>query len=262
MPSESNRDDPPYLRVAQDLRTKIMSGELADGAKVPSTREIVRDYGVAMATATKALNVLKSEGLTHATPGGGTVVSTSGMHRSGYDRAVLMRRNNTIYPPGYYAGDFAVEIAAGPERITDALSLPKGSTVICRRRTTFAPDGRPLSTSVSWFDGTVADRVPRILAMERIKEGTPTYVAAQTGRELSPFEAVRLRASTATDEEATRLHIEPGSAVQRSRNWYYDTDGGVLEFGESAKIPELETEFTYRVDKQPEVEPTEQGTNA
>jgi len=238
-----------------------MSGELADGAKVPSTREIVRDYGVAMATATKALNVLKNEGLTHATPGGATVVDTSGTHRSGYDRAVLMRRNHTIYPPGYYAGDFAVEITAGPDRVTDALGLPKGSTVISRRRTTFAPDGRPLSTSVSWFDGSVAEKVPRILSMERIKEGTPAYVAVQTHRELSSSETVRLRASTATEDEATRLHVEPGSAIQRSRNWYYDADGGVVEYGESAKIPELETEFTYRVDKQPDDETTEQGTN-
>ncbi|WP_405612818.1 TetR/AcrR family transcriptional regulator C-terminal domain-containing protein [Streptomyces sp. NBC_01511] len=67
--------DPPYLRIAAELRRRIASGELAPGDRVPSTRRITQEWGVAMATATKALAALNQEGLVRAVPGVGTVVA-------------------------------------------------------------------------------------------------------------------------------------------------------------------------------------------
>ncbi|GAA1202299.1 GntR family transcriptional regulator [Pseudonocardia alaniniphila] len=67
---------PPYARIVAELRRRIEAGELAPGDRVPSTREITRSFGVAMATATKALGVLRQEGLVRAVPGSGTVVET------------------------------------------------------------------------------------------------------------------------------------------------------------------------------------------
>ncbi|MEU3351507.1 GntR family transcriptional regulator [Streptomyces sp. NPDC037389] len=65
---------PPYLRIAAELRTRIASGELRAGERVPSTRGITEEWGVALATATKALAVLRQEGLVRPVPGVGTVV--------------------------------------------------------------------------------------------------------------------------------------------------------------------------------------------
>ncbi|MFC8128779.1 TetR/AcrR family transcriptional regulator C-terminal domain-containing protein [Streptomyces sp. NPDC057302] len=67
--------EPPYLRIARDIRLRIDSGDLAPGDRVPSTRRITEEWGVAMATATKALAALKQEGLVRAVPGVGTVVA-------------------------------------------------------------------------------------------------------------------------------------------------------------------------------------------
>ncbi|WP_367047906.1 GntR family transcriptional regulator [Streptomyces sp. Je 1-332] len=67
--------DPPYLRIARDIRQRIVSGDLAPGDRVPSTRRITQEWGVAMATATKALASLNQEGLVRAVPGVGTVVA-------------------------------------------------------------------------------------------------------------------------------------------------------------------------------------------
>ncbi|MDX3004307.1 GntR family transcriptional regulator [Kribbella solani] len=66
--------DAPYLAIAAELRQRIEDGELRPGERVPSTRALVRDFGVAMATATKALQVLQQERLVHPSPGVGTVV--------------------------------------------------------------------------------------------------------------------------------------------------------------------------------------------
>src|SRR4051812_40971272 len=65
---------PASTRIAAELRRRITSGELAPGARVPSTRAIVQRYGVAMATATKVLTTLRHEGLVRSVPGVGTVV--------------------------------------------------------------------------------------------------------------------------------------------------------------------------------------------
>ncbi|WKE68240.1 TetR/AcrR family transcriptional regulator C-terminal domain-containing protein [Streptomyces sp. WP-1] len=62
-------------QIVGELRRRIETGELAPGERVPSTREITRQWGVAMATATKVLTELRREGLVHAVPGVGTVVT-------------------------------------------------------------------------------------------------------------------------------------------------------------------------------------------
>ncbi|WP_308250004.1 TetR/AcrR family transcriptional regulator C-terminal domain-containing protein [Sphaerisporangium fuscum] len=67
--------DPPYLRIVDDIRRRIASGELAPGDPVPSTRRIAREWDVALATATKALSVLRHQGLVQAVPRVGTVVT-------------------------------------------------------------------------------------------------------------------------------------------------------------------------------------------
>ena len=72
------REAPRSSQIAAELRQRIESGQLATGQRVPSTREITRQWGVAMATASKALAELRREGLVHAVPGVGTVVSTVG----------------------------------------------------------------------------------------------------------------------------------------------------------------------------------------
>ncbi|MCG5219408.1 GntR family transcriptional regulator [Streptosporangium soli] len=69
-----NESERPYLRIAAAIRHRITTGALRPGDRVPSTRQVVRDHGVAMATATRALAVLRDEGLVVTRVGSGTVV--------------------------------------------------------------------------------------------------------------------------------------------------------------------------------------------
>ncbi len=68
----------PYLRIAAEIEGRIRSGALAPGDRVPSTRQITRDYGIAIATATKVLAELADRGAVTAIPGVGTVVAAPG----------------------------------------------------------------------------------------------------------------------------------------------------------------------------------------
>jgi AcrR family transcriptional regulator len=67
--------DPPYLRIVGDIRRRIEAGELRPGDRVPSARQITREWRVAIATATRALATLGQDGLVRPVPGVGTVVA-------------------------------------------------------------------------------------------------------------------------------------------------------------------------------------------
>jgi DNA-binding transcriptional regulator YhcF (GntR family) len=81
----------PYLRIAADLRRRIAAGELRPGERVPSTRTLVREWGVAMATAARALSVLAEQGWVRAVPGSGTVVADRTPARPPLGRESLVR---------------------------------------------------------------------------------------------------------------------------------------------------------------------------
>ena len=65
---------PPYRRVADDLRAKIIAGELLPGEQVPSMAKLAEDYGISRGTARRVLVTLREEGYVYITPGWGTFV--------------------------------------------------------------------------------------------------------------------------------------------------------------------------------------------
>ncbi|MEV0622907.1 TetR/AcrR family transcriptional regulator C-terminal domain-containing protein [Nonomuraea sp. NPDC050404] len=66
---------PPHARIAADIQRRIADGKLRPGERVPSTRQLARDWNVALATAAKALTLLAREGVVVAEPRVGTVVA-------------------------------------------------------------------------------------------------------------------------------------------------------------------------------------------
>ena len=133
MPS-IERHESPYLQVARHLRDKIISGELREGDAVPSAREIVREWDVAMATATKALKTLKDEGIVEAKVGRGTVVSARDTHRSAHDRSLTVMRTGRVYPPGHYAKIVEAGLVTAPQRVANALQVDEGEQARRKKR--------------------------------------------------------------------------------------------------------------------------------
>jgi AcrR family transcriptional regulator len=64
-----------YQVIAAEIRQRIIAGQLRPGERVPSARAITREWGVAVATATKALQALQADGLVRGVVGVGTVVN-------------------------------------------------------------------------------------------------------------------------------------------------------------------------------------------
>jgi GntR family transcriptional regulator len=66
---------PPWRQLAQILRGQIEAGELAPGQQLPSAVTLAADYGLAVPTVRKALDLLKTEGLIVGVAGYGTFVA-------------------------------------------------------------------------------------------------------------------------------------------------------------------------------------------
>ncbi|WP_232665249.1 GntR family transcriptional regulator [Pseudonocardia sp. TRM90224] len=121
-------------RLAEELRSRIMSGEFAPGARLPSEAELVRRYQVSRVTVRTALRTLEAQGLVDVRHGSGSFVSDFGAgiraglqelrsisetiremgHEPGMERHSAIRRPATVVEAGKLgigagAGVFAVE---------------------------------------------------------------------------------------------------------------------------------------------------------
>jgi DNA-binding GntR family transcriptional regulator len=245
---ELHRPLPPYLQIVEHYRSKIMSGELKDGDRLPSTRQIIEQWDVAHATAAKALATLRSEGLVETTAGGagGTVVKARDVGYTPRDRMIAVRRRGRIYPPGSFARIIAAELVTEPSAaILDSLGLQAGAAAIRRHRVTFQGD-TPLSVSTSWFSGELASVAPALLGLERITQGTPGYIEQQAGRRIAEG-LDKLRVDFADADLAAELGVAEGSPVLAGRNWIRDSDGQVIEYGEYFSLPSHEVAYDYAV---------------
>lgn len=230
------RQEPPYLQIVRHIRQQIVSGQLKDGDVIPSVRKLAKDWGVSPPTAGKAVTALGSEGLVEGRPGVGTiVVAGSTIHRPGGERLYSLRSTGRIYAPDEHAVIKSAELVTGPPHVCDALALPSPSPVIRRQRVTYRGE-TPISASVTWLDGSLAEAAPRLLSTERIIEGTAGYIAQMTGRE-AVSGTDQDSARSATEEDAEDLRVPAGSPVACGRNWWYDADGAVLEYGERVSVP-------------------------
>jgi DNA-binding GntR family transcriptional regulator len=64
-----------YVKVADDITAKIISGELAPGARLRSERDLADEYQVAVDTIRRAAGLLRERGLIETVQGSGTYVT-------------------------------------------------------------------------------------------------------------------------------------------------------------------------------------------
>jgi GntR family transcriptional regulator len=68
-----------YEQVAAHLRRQIQSGEIT--GRLPSLTELTEDFGVSQGVATRAVQLLVTEGLAETKPGRGTFVKRETPHQ-------------------------------------------------------------------------------------------------------------------------------------------------------------------------------------
>src|SRR5437868_7371057 len=71
---DSRPDQPTYERICERIRTAIKSGALATNARLPSSRTLAKDFGVARNTVDSALGQLVADGYIVRRRGAGSFV--------------------------------------------------------------------------------------------------------------------------------------------------------------------------------------------
>lgn len=105
-------------QIAEVLRLRIAEGQLRPGDAVPSTRAIMRDHNVAMATASRVLALLQDARLIESKLGSGSVV----LSPEGSDPAVLTAEG--VVNVAIAIADAESLSAVSMRRLAAALSIP------------------------------------------------------------------------------------------------------------------------------------------
>ncbi|WP_282785711.1 GntR family transcriptional regulator [Nocardia sp. CC201C] len=232
------RPEPLWLQLVAHYRTAIRTGEIASGTRLPPVREIAEQHGVSFNTVGKVMRALAAEFLVETSNQGTVVTFGQGATFGPRERLSVMQRNpDRIYPSGE-STIVASEVTTAPEHVAAMMGLETGAAVVRRERVTVDEQGVPVTASVSWLPGDLADAAPELLTLEPIPGGTPGAIKRATGKELNKMAAsARECARRATAAEADRLRVAEGAPVLAGENVWPDADGNVMEFGQYV-IPE------------------------
>lgn len=167
MPNEPEAElpEPLYRRIADDLREKIVSGELRPGARLPTQAELEAVHGISTNTARLAIAVLVNEGLVESLQGRGTFVRRQApftallsaeegelgdRDRDAFVAAVQAQRRT----PGQEK--FVMRLQTATPEIAAHLQIAEGAVVVVRSMKRLI-DGEPWSFQESFYPQDVAE---------------------------------------------------------------------------------------------------------
>lgn len=220
----------PYLVIAENLRVRIASGELAPGERLPSVAQLGIEYDVSPSVGARAYQLLASEGLITARQGAGTYV------RGPQDSLTLIRRHRVDPEGSPFAADAAAQGSTGtwsPESTTaratddvaERLDITPGAPVM-RTDYVYRIDDQAVQLATSWEPLAITG--DSLIALPELGPYAGIGVAARMhaiGIAVAlPTEVVRARMCTRA--EAQQLGITPGVAVLAITRTYYDQDTG------------------------------------
>ena len=148
---------PLYLVIADDLRSKIESGELGPDARLPSEREICEQYGCSTITARHAITELRNTGLIYTHKGKGAFVAPTPpprVVRVAPDRFQRPHNRPTYQQEAERASmeldvEHSTEHVEAPAEVAERLGIEEGAPVT---ETSYKINmaGQPVSVSVAW----------------------------------------------------------------------------------------------------------------
>lgn len=223
-------ETPLYLRVADELRARIESGELPPGTRLPSVAELIQQYGGSNSVASRAYKLLVDDGLVVSRHGAGHYV------RSSETPELLVRRHRKRSEDSPFAQGAAEQGAVGTwrhestteqasETVAARLRIPAGEPVM-HTSYVYLVDDRPVQLAESWEPLAITGQ--SLVALPETGPYAGVGVAARMrvlGIEVGePVEWVRAR--MARRAEAQALAMTPPGPVLAVERTYYDQASG------------------------------------
>jgi GntR family transcriptional regulator len=224
---------PLYRQIADDLRRRIESGELARGMRVPTEDQLMEAYHASRNTVRGALKELTTRGLVYTRHGKGTFVSepisplvtilTLDPERGGTDEEMVYTAALAASGRSPSADEPRVELRKADRQVARLLRIPEGAEVIIRHQRRYV-DGRPWSLQTSYYPRSLTDRAPRLLDAGDVAEGTVPYMAERGIKQAGYQDAIEYRVP---DEEETAYFDLPADGhvqVVEIRRVAFDQD--------------------------------------
>ena len=213
--------DPMYRQIAEDLRARIETGEIAPGEQLPTELELRDSYSASRNTIRDAIKFLATRGLVETKPGQGTfavqlidpVVTTlsqdpetglaGGEGKAAFGeimrqrelrrrRRASARQDGSADPaaderlPEFPEGETrasvpTIEVKFAPDHVAQRLGIAPGDEVLLRRQEFYI--GRsPWSMQTTFYPMQLVDRGASALMRARdIEEGTVKYLNRALG---------------------------------------------------------------------------------
>lgn len=230
MTSEPERRQPRHEEVADALRARIESGELAAGQKLPSEKMLHEEYDISITTIRKVLDTLRGEGLIVSRQGAGITVREFRPLR----RPSIQRLSSEVWLTGrsIWDGDlndrpWRVEVTVRedvpPAKVAKAFGTDERMLLRCR---TFYVDEKPiqLATSYLLLDDVAGTRI----AETDTGPGGVYARLAEVGLEPARFrEEVRARMPRPSETES--LAMTPGTPVIEILRVAATAEGRIVE---------------------------------
>jgi DNA-binding GntR family transcriptional regulator len=231
--TELERPVPLYMQVVRQLRAQIASGELHEGDRLPSQRQMMARWHISMQTASKVIGAMKTEGIAVPSVGRDTLVAPGAAARIA---AAAQGASHTLaanLAPAPGAAVIAVKAgkAAAPAPVAELLGMPSGRRVL-RRTETRGDDGQAASIIISWYPPVIADGAPRLADDQPLPAGALAYIAETTGSRVARVDEDHA-AGPAKEDVAATLEIAPGSPVLLTHARQYTADGKLIEYSET-----------------------------
>lgn len=220
-----------YRAIADDLRRRVESGELAPGRLLPSEAELSAAYDASRVTVRKALESLRGDGLVDARQGFGWFVVGSPVRQT---LARLGTIESQLSSSGAAPGRRVLEFGfvRATRRVREVFG-PSCESVLRVRRVNLA-DGVPFARVTVWCPEPLGAKLSRNdVEQSSFYEllDVPLGGAVQT-----------IGAAAASESDAGVLEIPVGSPVLRCERVTSSVDGEVVLFSEHV-FPGLRTEF-------------------
>lgn len=219
---------PPYRQYANEIIAKIKSGELPPGAKIPSARELMRDKGVAMGTASRVLSTLRDEGWIDTVTGHGSIVRAQSPLTQGADRIAMVRSGGTGLLDGETVEFVEARAEAASQEIADSLGIEAGEEVVMRRRRYIDAAGVSVVSS-TWVTAELAAAMPEFMRPERLPKMTAGLIEDRTRRRATQRRDTH-SVDSVPEDVAAQLGAEAGERVLKVTNRYLDQNGEPTEY--------------------------------
>jgi GntR family transcriptional regulator len=206
--------------VREELASRIASGRIPAGGRLPPEPDLAAELGVSRATLREALRSLEEDGMVSRARGAGTYATARPRARNNLD--VNFGVTEAIGASGMVPGTTRCVVRSGAATAeeAEALDLEVGDTVLSIERIRTA-DGRPVVVSVD----VVPSRLLGASAAEGLGNGSVYELLEKEAGAVVHHGVVTIEPRRADRGLAAALRVKPGALLLYLRQIDYDRAG-------------------------------------